>query len=107
MFIIKKQTIHLLNVVSHTILSENFTDAVTMWCHGMKDLRNCNEACCLGGQKCPNTCAHCLEGGLRTINLYLHPPLGLECQYLKAAKALQAWTLTQVPLDLPRQSACA
>lgn len=105
MFKIKKETVHLLNNISNTILSQNFADAVTMWCLGMKELRDCNDECCLGGQKCPSTCAQCLEGGLRAINLYLHPPMGLDCQYLKAAKALQAWTLTQALLQPPLQQA--
>ena len=44
------------------------------------------------------TCAHCLEGGLRTLNLYKAPPFGMDCPYLMAADILGAWNKNEPAL---------
>jgi len=75
------------------ILSDDIVGAIARWSRHMQAQRNCRHTCMFGVPKTLASCAHCLEGRLRTINLYKHIPPEKNCDFLDAANRLRSWLL--------------
>ena len=80
-------------MISQTILADGVEAGVAL-CHQLKENnKDCTKNCSYSGAQGKfASCVHCLEGRLRTINLYEHTPLAMDCSYLKAADALKSWS---------------
>ena len=78
-------------VIADTILQEGAESGLVLWRQRMNSSRGCASDCPFGVEHDTAMCAHCLEGRLRTLNLYRQTPLSAECVYLRAADTLKNW----------------
>ncbi len=77
--------------VSETILKDGVVDGISMWRERHSYRRSCVGNCMFGGEPTLLQCAACIEGSLRTFNLYEQTPPEADCMLLKAAHVLKSW----------------
>jgi len=94
------ELVDLMRSVSHTILEHSVADGLKLWRLGMNRHRNCAQTCAFGPDINTKTCAHCLEGRLRTFNLYKQIGPETDCPFRNAANALRTWTTPGLGADL-------
>ncbi|MEG3618020.1 hypothetical protein V5T82_06095 [Magnetovibrio sp. PR-2] len=79
-------------VIADSVLKDGAPSGLALWRQRMNPKRGCAQGCLFGASMTTESCAHCLEGRLRTLNLYRQTPLNTDCIYLRAADVLKDWT---------------
>lgn len=93
----KTKAFDFLTDVASVVLENGITPGISLWQTAMNQHSNCAARCIFGFRRNDKSCASCLEGRLRTANLYKQVSPDADCPLLKAADELRAWTTPTAP----------